>query len=283
MKNFLLSAIVALIPAFGFSQTLLETEVSIRPLQPGLSVGLGVLGSEIKLNINGAEIIEKAIFITGEKATAIVNHANAALTAAGEVAHYTFDASKQMIVITGKGAAELLNKSAQTGLDLATSGIKLADASAHAILIETTKLANASAKLAEKALVDAYTLTKNGAKKAIAQVKIVTAETAATAKDAAVIAYNGLVKAVNASKNLAIEGADTAIVLSKTAVILVNDTGAYVFNHTKNVLIQIGKWGQNGVEFISEGVEVVLKSATSILKTIYSKLPKVSVSISWGA
>lgn len=293
MKKLLIGALLAVIPALGINSIAANlaphTEITIRPLQPGISVESGVLGTEVQFELNGRKIVNQAIYLTGTAAATAVAEANQGLKLAGSAARYTFDASKQMIVITGSTAADLIEKFAKKGLDLASQSGQAVVNGTKAVAYETKELAAVSVAYARLGLVSAVTYAKDGYEKSVAVVKVIAKETSETAKDAAIVTYNAFLKAAQLSKDVALDTRDAAIAAGTAALVYVNDAGVFVYDHSKEALYQIGKLTEKGLALGQDAIEVTLESASKLqkltlkgLKSIYKHLPRLGITIDWN-
>lgn len=290
MRKLLVGALFALLPAIGVQAYPLfsPTEISIRPLQPGLSVETGVLGTEVQFELNGQKVVKKAIYLTGQAASLAIKETNLALKTAGEATRYTFDASKQMIVITGSVAGDLIEKFAKKGFDAAIAGGRLANAGAQAVVYETKELASVSVAYVKLGLVSSVTYLKEGYTHSVAAVRYVAVETAETARDVAIVTYKGLTSAIEFSKELALDARDVTLTVGKATVLYVNDAGLFVYDHSKKAVLQLGSWTVQGLKLAKEGIIVTAETASKLqkmtlkgLKAIYHHLPRVGVTIEW--
>lgn len=284
MKKLMLGLLMALAPALGMANEtpFIKTEISIRPLQPGVSVETGVLGQQVFVDVNGRKIIHDAIYLTGAAAKMAVTNANNLLIAAGKTAVYTFDSTRQMIVVTGALATEILKG---VGKGASYLGKELYNG-AQVVLYETYRLTNITITAVGTGLAEVYAFSSKSLTTVIAKVKIIAAETTDTVKDLASFAYENLRLAAEASINLVVNAASASMTLARAALVLVTDAGMFVYDHAKSGLVQLGTWGKAGLKLANKGIHLGAKATGAVvkvifnsLKAIYSIIPSVRVSI----
>jgi hypothetical protein len=290
MKKLIAKTMLAILPFAGlgaFAQTTaLHNEITIRPLQPGVIVKGGVMGADVVVDINGQKIAKKAIYITGKAAEAVVAGANQAIERTGVVARYGFDASKEMIVVTGDVAEDLIIKFSSESYKVAKASAKVAVNGTKAIVIETEQLTAVSMAYARMAMVSAATYAKQGFGAAMATVRYVEIETTETVKDVAMWTFRGLQKAIEISKDAVVDSAHTALTAAHASIVFVNDAGLFVYDHTKKVVVQLAGWTEQGLHFAKLGVELTLRVANAVetktlqgIKFIFKHLPRIGISV----
>lgn len=291
MKNFIATTLMAFVPLISLSANastdLLKNEITIRPLRAGISVQSGVLGTEVGFQVDGKQVTSKVIYLTGNAAQIAVNGANAALKEAGEATRYTIDTSRQMIAISGRTAANMVDQFAAKGLKLAHTSSTLAVQGTKAVVYETKELSAVTMAYTKLALVNAVTFSKEGFARSMAVVKTVQTETVETVKDASIVTYKALRFASDTSKDIALDMANATLAASKASMLFVNDAGLFVYDHSKQAVIQLGHWSVDGLKLAKSGIVMTLQTASllqaSALKSIqfvYQALPKVGIQIS---
>jgi hypothetical protein len=259
-------------------------EISIRPLRTELTTTIGVKGIEVGVKINAGRAAQEAIYITGEVATSVIEKANTILKSTPGAVLYGFDASKQMIVITGLTAKNLIKDYGKKALTTGTKVLDLSVNSSKVLVYETELLTRYAASYAKLALSSAAQTLANHTRSIYADVKVIAYESTKTAKDAANTVAHSLSFALTQSLEIAIDISNTAEAYAIAGVLFVSDAGLFVYDHTKSGLYKIGEYGEMGYQLLEEGLLITSDIAVTIgshifdgIKSVYNALPSVRI------
>jgi len=289
MKKLIFGILLSFIPVLGMSneRTIMQTEISIRPFEPGFEVTGGVLGAEVQYELNGKQITQDLVSISGDLAEKIVSEANAGLKAAGSTAHYAFDKSSQMLILTGKMAQQLIDENAKKGLKLLKDGSEMTVNGARTVFYNTIELTAVATVKARYALEIAAGVGSNAFHSLYGSVKYVSNKAKETAQDMYSITTNKIRESIEFSKNLVLDGADATLAFLNSTVLFVNDQGVYLYNTTSKNVLKLASMTAEGalrlgnqIETVAvEGADMFSTAAINLIKNTYEKIPRVSVSI----
>jgi len=169
MKNLFLGTLIALIPAVGMQVQAqqIEKDMSILPLRTELTFKDDVIGT--KVLVGGSSKVEYTVYITGPAAQTVIDGVNstkasgmAAIQGAQKTASdiqndivFKLDTTKQMIVLTGDRAKEIIDSSISEGQKFSDEYSAQILKKSENMYIETTALTYNSIDNAKNVLLSA--------------------------------------------------------------------------------------------------------------------------------
>lgn len=285
MKKIVYGLLLSLLPVLGFAHdnTLLTTEISIRPLELGLSAKGGVLGTEAQIEINGKKAVQGMITLTGQMAEDLINEVNKDLEQAGKTTQYVFNKTTDMVVMSGKLAEEILSKSAKNGMKLLQDGSELAQSGARTVYYNTVMLTEMTRVHAKYALEVAADVGGRGLKALYGEVKFISKEAQKLSQDIYSLTVKSIKNSIELSKNLIIQGSDSALALANSALVLVTDTGIYLYNNAGKEVLKVAKMTADGAYELAQDIKSIsIDSATAaahFIKNVYENIPRVSITV----
>ncbi len=285
MKKLICGLFLSVLPVVGFASdnSLMSTEISIKPLEVGFSAKSGVLGSEVQFEFNGKKMTQHLIYISGEVAEELVRTANTGIKEAGNVTRYTFQKSTEMIVLSGYLAQEIISESTKNSLKVINNGAELAVNGARTVFYDTLML-TALAKVKTKyALEMAANVGATAFRSLYGEVKFISKKANEVSQKMYWFTIGKIKQSIELSKNLILDGADMTRVLAYSTLVFVTDSGAYLYDHTSKNVLKLASMTASGALKLSKTIAVVsLKGASlagRLIQNAYEHIPQISISV----
>lgn len=285
MKKLICGLFLSCLPVVGFASenSLMTTEISIKPLEVGFSAKSGVLGSEVQFEVNGKKMTQYLISISGEVAEELINTANTGIKEAGKATRYTFQKSTEMIVLSGHLAQEIISESTKNSLKVINKGTELAVNGARTVFYETLMLTALARVKTKYALEMAANVGATAFRSLYGDVKFISNKANEAAQKMYWFTISKIKQSIEFSKNLILDGADMTMALARSTLVFVTDSGAYLYDHTTKNVLKIASMTASGALQLGKNIAVVsLKGASfagRLIRNVYEHIPQISVSV----